>query len=27
LEYVVQQVCLFMHDLREPHFALIKHIL
>jgi hypothetical protein len=25
--YVVQQVCLFMHDPREPHLALIKRIL
>ncbi|XP_066354894.1 uncharacterized mitochondrial protein AtMg00810-like [Miscanthus floridulus] len=27
LAYVVQQVCLFMHDPREPHLALIKRIL
>jgi hypothetical protein len=27
LTYVVQQVCLFMHDPREPHLALIKRIL
>ena len=27
LAYIVQQVCLFMHDPREPHLALIKHIL
>jgi hypothetical protein len=27
LTYAVQQVCLFMHDPREPHFALIKSIL
>ena len=27
LAYMVQQVCLFMHDPREPHLALIKHIL
>jgi hypothetical protein len=27
LAYAVQQVCLFMHDPREPHLALIKHIL
>jgi hypothetical protein len=27
LAYVVQQACLFMHDPREPHLALIKHIL
>ncbi|XP_014660293.1 uncharacterized protein LOC106804187 [Setaria italica] len=25
--YDVQQVCLFMHDPREPHVALIKRIL
>jgi len=25
--YVVQQVCLFMHDPREPHLALLKRIL
>lgn len=25
--YVVQQVCLFMHDPQEPHFLAIKHIL
>jgi hypothetical protein len=25
--YVVQQVCLHMHDPREPHFLLIKRIL
>ena len=25
--YVVQQVCLHMHDPREPHFAILKHIL
>jgi hypothetical protein len=25
--YTVQQVCLFMHDPREPHLALIKRIL
>lgn len=25
--YAVQQVCLFMHDPREPHLALIKRIL
>lgn len=24
LAYAVQQVCLFMHDLWEPHLALIK---
>ena len=24
---VVQQVCLYMHDPGEPHYALIKHIL
>ena len=27
IAYVVQQVCLFMHDPREPHLALIKRIL
>ncbi|WVZ91886.1 hypothetical protein U9M48_037999, partial [Paspalum notatum var. saurae] len=27
LAYAVQQVCLFMHDLREPHLGLIKRIL
>jgi hypothetical protein len=27
LQYDVQQVCLHMHDPREPHFCLIKHIL
>jgi hypothetical protein len=27
IAYVVQQVCLFMHDPREPHLALVKHIL
>ncbi|XP_014660837.1 uncharacterized protein LOC106804380 [Setaria italica] len=27
LVYVVQQVCLFMHDPCEPHLTLIKHIL
>ena len=27
LAYVVQQVCLFMHDPREPHLTLIKRIL
>ena len=27
LAYAVQQVCLFMHDPREPHMALVKHIL
>lgn len=25
--YAVQQVCLFMHDPREPHFAALKRIL
>nr|GEX53902.1 ribonuclease H-like domain-containing protein [Tanacetum cinerariifolium] len=25
--YAVQQVCLYMHDLREPHFGALKHIL
>ena len=27
LAYTVQQVCLFMHDPREPHLVLIKRIL
>nr|GEZ43387.1 hypothetical protein [Tanacetum cinerariifolium] len=27
LSYVVQQVCLYMHDPREPHFASLKRIL
>lgn len=27
IAYVVQQVCLFMHDPREPHYALVKCIL
>ncbi|XP_062203437.1 uncharacterized mitochondrial protein AtMg00810-like [Phragmites australis] len=27
LAYVVQHVCLFMHDPREPHLAMIKRIL
>ena len=27
MAYEVQQVCLFMHDPREPHMALIKRIL
>ena len=27
LAFAVQQVCLFMHDLRELHLALIKCIL
>jgi len=27
LAYAVQQVCLFMHDPREPHMALVKRIL
>lgn len=27
IAYVVQQVCLYMHDLHEPHFNLIKWIL
>ncbi|XP_071741270.1 uncharacterized mitochondrial protein AtMg00810-like [Rutidosis leptorrhynchoides] len=25
--YVVQQLCLFMHDSREPHFGALKHML
>ncbi|GJY60252.1 ribonuclease H-like domain-containing protein [Tanacetum coccineum] len=27
ISYVVQQVCLFMHDSREPHFFALKRIL
>lgn len=27
ISYAVQQVCLFMHDPREPHFAALKRIL
>nr|GFA16850.1 ribonuclease H-like domain-containing protein [Tanacetum cinerariifolium] len=27
ISYVVQQVCLHMHDLREPHFSALKRIL
>lgn len=27
ITYVVQQVCLFMHDPREPHFAALKRVL
>jgi hypothetical protein len=27
IAYDVQQVCLYMHDPREPHLALIKRIL
>ena len=27
ITYVVQQVCLFMHDPREPHFTALKRIL
>ncbi|GJW75584.1 ribonuclease H-like domain-containing protein [Tanacetum coccineum] len=27
LSYAVQQVCLYMHDTREPHFAALKRIL
>ena len=27
IAYAVQQVCLFMHDPREPHLAMIKRIL
>uniref|UniRef100_A0A0A9B536 Reverse transcriptase Ty1/copia-type domain-containing protein n=1 Tax=Arundo donax TaxID=35708 RepID=A0A0A9B536_ARUDO len=27
LAYAIQQVCLFMHDPREPHLALLKRIL
>ncbi|GKA85188.1 ribonuclease H-like domain-containing protein [Tanacetum coccineum] len=27
LSYTVQQICLYMHDLREPHLAALKRIL
>ncbi|XP_022004115.1 uncharacterized mitochondrial protein AtMg00810-like [Helianthus annuus] len=27
ISYAVQQVCLFMHDPREPHFAFMKRVL
>lgn len=27
IAYVVQQACLFVHDLREPHLALVKRIM
>ena len=27
LAYAVQQVCLYMHDPREPHLAVMKRIL
>lgn len=27
LSYVVQQICLYMYDPREPHFAALKRIL
>ncbi|GJZ91789.1 ribonuclease H-like domain-containing protein [Tanacetum coccineum] len=27
ISYAVQQVCLFMHDPREPHFSALKRIL
>nr|GEZ49538.1 ribonuclease H-like domain-containing protein [Tanacetum cinerariifolium] len=27
LSYAVQQICIYMHDLREPHLAALKHIL
>ena len=27
LAYAVQQVCLFMHDPREPHLAMLKRVL
>ncbi|XP_042758131.1 uncharacterized mitochondrial protein AtMg00810-like [Lactuca sativa] len=27
ITYAVQQVCLYMHDPREPHFSALKHIL
>nr|GEW63474.1 ribonuclease H-like domain-containing protein [Tanacetum cinerariifolium] len=27
ISYVVQQVCLYMHDLQEPHFSALKRVL
>ncbi|GJT98878.1 ribonuclease H-like domain-containing protein [Tanacetum coccineum] len=27
ISYVVQQICLYMHDPRDPHFTALKHIL
>ncbi|XP_071718444.1 uncharacterized mitochondrial protein AtMg00810-like [Rutidosis leptorrhynchoides] len=27
ISYEVQQICLFMHDPREPHLATLRHIL
>jgi len=27
LAYAVQQICLFMHDPREPHLAMLKRVL
>ena len=27
ISYAVQQICLYMHDPREPHLAALKHIL
>ncbi|GKG32212.1 ribonuclease H-like domain-containing protein, partial [Tanacetum coccineum] len=27
LSYVVQQICLYMHDPRDPHFTALKRIL
>jgi hypothetical protein len=27
IAYAIQQVCLFMHDPREPHFVIVKRIL
>ncbi|GJU39045.1 ribonuclease H-like domain-containing protein [Tanacetum coccineum] len=27
ISYAVQQVCLYMHDLREPHFSALKRIM
>jgi hypothetical protein len=27
LAYAIQQVCLFMHDPREPHLAMLKRVL
>ena len=27
ISYAVQQICLYMHDPREPHLALIKRVL
>ncbi|GKG19479.1 ribonuclease H-like domain-containing protein [Tanacetum coccineum] len=27
ISYAMQQICLYMHDLREPHFSALKRIL